>query len=259
MIDISLILKGFIIGLGKIIPGVSGSIIALSFGLYEKAIDSISNFFKDFKNNLIFLGTLSIGVICAIVLGSKIIIHFMNNYFAITMLFFIGLIIGGFPSFLKNKKINLTNIIIFLIGFFLMFMISLFKSSNNFIPNNVVIIILGFIDAITMIIPGVSGTAIFILIGCYDFILNMFSKFNLIHLIFFGIGVFVGIIIVSKIMNYLFREYKNQVYMFIIGLSFSSTYILFKNTLHHITSIVDIILGLLFLIIGYKISLCFDK
>ena len=259
MLDFSLIIKGFIIGIGKIIPGVSGSLIALSFGLYEKCIDAISNFFKDFKNNLIFLGTLSIGIICAIVLGSKIIIHFMNNYYVLTMLFFIGLIIGGFPSLFKNKKIDFINIIIFLIGFFLMFIISLFKSSIQFVPNNTVIILLGFIDAITMIVPGVSGTAIFMVTGCYDFILNMFSKVNLFHLMFFGIGVFIGIIIVSKIMNYLFKKHKNQVYMFIIGLGFSSTYILIKNTLCHITSIVDIIFGLLFLMVGYKLSLCFDK
>lgn len=253
--DFSLILKGFVIGVGKIIPGVSGSLIALSFGLYEKCINAISNFFKDFKKNSIFLGTLSIGIICAIILGSRIIIYFMNNYYVVTMLLFTGLILGGLPNLFKNKNFDFKNISIFLIGFSFMIILSLFKNSNDFSPNNIIIFLLGFIDAVTMIIPGISGTAIFILIGCYDFILNMFSQINLIHLTFFGAGVFIGVIIVSKIMNYLFKEYKDQVYMFVIGLGASSICILIKKTMDSITSIMDIILGLILLIIGYKISM----
>ena len=69
------ILKGFIIGIGKIIPGVSGSVLAISMGIYDKIIKSISNFFSDIKNNSIFLFKVSIGMIIAISFFSNIIVY----------------------------------------------------------------------------------------------------------------------------------------------------------------------------------------
>ena len=89
---LGLIFKGFIVGLGKIIPGVSGSLIAVSLGIYEKSIECISHFFKDVRNNLYFLGLIGIGVVLAVILGSKVIILLINNFYLPTMFLFIGLI-----------------------------------------------------------------------------------------------------------------------------------------------------------------------
>ena len=98
-----LILKGIIIGIGKIIPGVSGSMLAISMGIYQRLIDSINNFFKDTKNNFKFLLKIGIGIIIAIVFFSKLITSCLNKYYLITMFFFIGLIIGS----LNDIKINI--------------------------------------------------------------------------------------------------------------------------------------------------------
>ena len=68
-----LIIKGIIIGIGKIIPGVSGSMLAISKGIYQKLIDSINNFFKDIKNNSIFLIKVIIGTLISIIFFSNVI------------------------------------------------------------------------------------------------------------------------------------------------------------------------------------------
>ena len=105
---ISYILKGIIIGVGKIIPGFSGSVVMISFGLYDKAILAITNFFKDVKNNGLFLLNLGIGIIIGIVLFSNVINYFISNYYECYLLILLlgrgiillGMIIGILLLFL---------------------------------------------------------------------------------------------------------------------------------------------------------------
>ena len=103
-----LAIKGFVIGLAKVIPGVSGSLLAVSLGLYEKAIESICYFFKDIKKNTIFLGTIGVGIIMAIIMGSKLISILLIHYYLPTMFIFIGLIAGTVPSIIENAHIKKT-------------------------------------------------------------------------------------------------------------------------------------------------------
>ena len=100
-----LFLKGIIIGIGKIIPGVSGSMLAISMGIYQRMIDSINNFFKDIKKNSMFLLKIGIGVLISIVFFSNIILKCLNNYYIITIFFFIGLIIGSFED-INNEMLE---------------------------------------------------------------------------------------------------------------------------------------------------------
>ena len=110
-----LVLIGFIVGIGKIIPGVSGAMLALTLGVYEKLIDAVTNFFGDIKNNLKFLGKFGIGLVLAIVFFSKLILFLLNNYYQEVMYLFLGLIIGTLMIFMKDLKYNKKNIVVFLI------------------------------------------------------------------------------------------------------------------------------------------------
>jgi len=177
-----LIIKGFIIGLAKIIPGVSGSLVALNLGLYERGIEAISNFFKNVKSNMIFLLNVGIGIILSIIIGTKIIDYALLKFYFPTMLLFIGLLIGTVPNLFKKASIKTKSDWFYFIAIFiLMIILTLLKTDNKFIysdnlKNNLYVILIGFIDALTMIIPGISGTATFMLMGCYDFFLSIFSN-----------------------------------------------------------------------------------
>ena len=83
-------------------PGVSGALLAINFGIYEKLLDTLTNFFDDWKNNLKFLLFLGSGGLLAIIFGSKFLLYLFNNYRFITMMFFVGLIIGGSYKFAKG-------------------------------------------------------------------------------------------------------------------------------------------------------------
>ena len=70
-----LILKGIIVGLGKIIPGVSGAMLAITLDIYDKCIEAISNFTKKIKENIYFLGYIGIGIILSVGLFSNVVIY----------------------------------------------------------------------------------------------------------------------------------------------------------------------------------------
>ena len=138
------LLKGFIIGIGKIIPGVSGSVLAITLGVYDKSVEYINNFKHNKKESLKYLLPLGIGIIISIIIFSKIITILLDKYYQINMLFFIGLIIGGLPEIIKKVK-KQDNIIVGT-SFIIFFIISISNLNSNYIlKGNILDIIILFI------------------------------------------------------------------------------------------------------------------
>lgn len=256
-----LIIKGIIIGIGKIIPGVSGSLLAISLGIYEKAIESMVNIFKKPQENILFLGKIGLGILISIIFFSKLILYSLNNYYLYTMIFFIGLMMGNIPSSLKIvKQAKKKDIIYLLLSLLLVYIIYKFKSPIIYSPdtsfkNFIIVFILGVIDAVTMIVPGVSGTALFMMLNCYHFIMDLFSNlFSKIYFtITFGIGVIIGVLITGYIMNKLLKEHKEKVHLVILGFTISSLVVLLVPIIRMIT-ILNIIPLFILLITGFLIS-----
>ena len=101
-----LFLKGIIIGLGKVIPGVSGAILAILLGVYDEAILKINSFFKNKKESFKYLFPLGCGILLSIFLGSKLVLFLTEKYYLYTMTFFGGLILGTVPMVYQNTKIK---------------------------------------------------------------------------------------------------------------------------------------------------------
>ena len=253
---------GLLIGLGKIIPGVSGSLIALSLGVYEKSINSINHFFKDIKKNTIYLFPLGVGILLSIIFSSKIVIKLLNNYYLPTILFFLGLIIGGIQDISKQISIRYTHLTI--ISFTFILIISLFISNKELVFNNythkfIFYIIIGIIDAMCMIIPGISGTAILMMIGCYKMLMELLSNLTNINqivdnikiIIPFLIGLTIGIIITIKLVHYLFKNHNTKTYNIIFGFLLSSITYMFITTLKCNYTINQVLIGFVLFITGY--------
>lgn len=262
MESINLLLKGFIIGIGKIIPGVSGSMLAMSLGVYEKGIKILSNLVKEVRKNFKFIFFLGMGVVLAILFFSNIIATLLEHYFFFTMLLFVGLIVGTMPTIInkiKDQKINKKNILFFFLSaFFVLFLTFMKNNATDFEiqKNEGGSMLIGFIDAATMIIPGISGTAILMILGCYHVYLDLCTTFydNLYYLLFFGIGFLFGLVLVARTMKYLLEKHEQTAYCSIIGFSFSSIAILFLNTLSTKPNVLELIIGVLLCIIGCKLS-----
>lgn len=104
-------LIGILIGCGAILPGVSSGVFCVIFGIYEKLVDSLTNLFKDFKNNFLYLLPIALGAFAGIVLFGNIIEFLFISYEAQARFIFIGLILGTIPALFKqaseNKSTNL--------------------------------------------------------------------------------------------------------------------------------------------------------
>ena len=266
MKSIILVIKGFIMGIANIIPGVSGGTIALTMGIYEDLISSISNIFKKFKNSMAILIPFFIGAVLSIVLLSKIINFTLTKYPTPTIIFFVGLIIGGIPLLTKNvkgKKIKPRYIALFLVTFIFILLLSFLGGVGKTVTitgsplSYILLFIVGIIAAATMVIPGVSGSFVMMLLGYYGPIINSIDEVtsftnvfsNILILLPLGIGIVLGIITIAKLLEFLFKRFKTETYYAIFGFIIASIIVLLVS-IKIPSSIIEIIISIILLFIG---------
>lgn len=254
-------LIGIVIGISNVIPGVSGGTMAVVFGVYDKLISSVINFFKDWKKNIIFLGSLGVGAVAGILLFAKLIKFCLDTYPQQTNFFFIGLIIGTTPLMYKKStktKVNKLNILWAIIAFAIAFLMGFLKDPNIkgslittlSMTNSIKIFFGGFIAAAAMILPGISGSFMLLLLGLYDSIITAVTSFNIPVLFVLGIGILLGFLTMTKIIDILFKKYPQTAYFIILGLIIGSVYTIFPG----ISASIGTIISLFTFIIGFAIA-----
>lgn len=280
MKNIILVLKGFFMGIANVIPGVSGGTIAIILGIYEEFIGAISNLFKDLKKNILFLLPIGIGMGLAIVTTSKVVGYSYDNFPLPTLLFFVGLVFGGIPMLLgkvKNDKESkkISNYIIAALTFALVIFMASYKfifSMNGEvnlasidIGGYILLFIVGIIAAATMVIPGISGSLVLMILGYYYPIISTINgvlKGDVLHSLtvlgVFGVGVVIGILSISKLLEFLFKKYKTKTYFGVLGFVFASILAIPLSACIELTDITvnieQAIIGIVLLIAGTIIS-----
>ncbi len=278
--NLVLVVKGFIMGIANIIPGVSGGTLALILGIYEDFIGAISHFFSNFKKNICFLAPIAIGILLAIASLSRVIDYSYKHYPIPTSLFFVGLVIGGIPmlySKVKGKKEvkQASSYLIFLLTFALVIFMACsslifgeglkVSLSNMGFVNYLLLFLVGVIAAATMVIPGVSGSLVLMLLGYYYPVIAVIKEFtslknigsNILILGVFGIGVLLGIVLISKLIEFLFNKYEAKTYFGVLGFIIASIIAIPISTMLNIKvsfDIIQILIGIIFLVFGYTIS-----
>ena len=265
-----LLFKGFIIGTAKIIPGVSGAIIAMSFGVYERLVNIMSNPTKIRVNDVKFMLFLGIGGALGIGFFSKFVIFCLERLYFSIMLLFIGLIAGGLTDILREIKKNENNglkFLIFIICFSLVYYLINIKNMSIGLNNSLVYVFMGMMESLTTVIPGISGTAIFMALGWYEKLLGVFEQmvgFNInLNIILFLFGFIISTIMVSKLITFLFKKYKSLAYTGVLAFMIASLLIMLEKALASGFSFLEFILGIIFFIIGFlgtkKINNLFSK
>lgn len=229
--NLVLYLKGLAMGAADIVPGVSGGTIALITGIYEELISSIKNintqlmktlfkkgirqFWKDLNGT--FLIILVTGIFTSVILLARVIVFLLENHEYKIWGFFFGLIIASAFVILKDiKTLNLKNIIIVLFGFATAAGVVL--SNTTTLPNTDLYIFLSGSIAITaMILPGISGSFILLLLSKYEFIINAIKDFDLRIILVFGFGCIFGLLIFSRLLHFLFQNYKDNLLCILSG------------------------------------------
>lgn len=282
--NIMLVIKGFIMGIANVIPGVSGGTLALTLGIYERFIKAISHFFSNLKENFKFLLPIVIGIGLAIITMSNVIDYSFKHFPLPTTLFFMGLVIGGIPLLIKKvkgtKEVKKTSsYVIAAITFAIVMILALSEQlfninltanlTNMGLFDYIVLFLVGIIAAATMVIPGVSGSLVLMLLGYYYPILEVVTevtKFqnlgtNILIGGVFALGILIGIVGVSKIIEFLLEKHETKTYFGVIGFIIASVIaipIAAASDITFIFSIPQIIFGIVFLalglVIGYKLG-----
>lgn len=243
MANLIITLKGFIVGIAFIIPGVSGGTLALYLGVYKKFLDSIGKIFTNFKESLKFLIPFLLGALLSVLALAKLFAILIEWNSFIILLFFIGLLMGGIKHlYLKAnvKKLNISVFLSLVFAFIILLTIIIIDKSKSVtmiatfdlnISSYLLLIGLGIISVTTMIVPGISGSAMLMVLGYYTAIVsNVIGNitdlsniaYNIQVLLFFLIGMGIGLIVFSKIISYLLDNYPKQTYFAILGLVLAS-------------------------------------
>lgn len=270
---IYLFLIGILIGTAMIIPGVSGSVIAVIFGVYDKSITALTNLFKNFKKNIIYLFVLGSGILTGAIWFSNVMMFLYEKHEIITKFSFIGLILGGIPFLIneiKKKKTEKINIKMFLIT--LLFSLVLWYLSENLINltininnnskilNFFLLFLSGFIYSVGKVIPGISGSFLLILIGMYEFVLSIMANpigavvTSFDKILPFILGLIFGVIVLLKLMKYLLDKKFGLTYSIIIGFVIGSIPALIPKFSFNLDFITGVTMMFFCFVLSYKLT-----
>ena len=218
-----LFLKGIVAGIGGVSPGLSGSVLLIICGLYQKTLDALATLFKTPGKNLRFLLPLGAGMGVGVLLFSKVLNWLLQYHEMPTRFAFLGLIVGTVPMFYGevkkqgfSKKYYLVMLLAVAAGLWLFRgNTGLFPQVEN--PNLLQSVILGAAVATTAIVPGVDPAALLSSIGLYEAYVRALATLELQVLLPMALGLVLGAVVVSAGMSFLFRRFYTATYCVIFG------------------------------------------
>jgi len=205
-------IKGIIVGIGGVAPGLSGSVMMLILGLYEDVIEALSTIFAKFKKNVALLLPIGLGMGAGVLLFSKIVDYFLGNYEFATKYLFLGLVVGTVPLFYKSVTKNGYKKSYYIIVAAALFLgIYIFTYNKAFFPaitnpNFLQSMLLGVAVAGSSIVPGVDSAAILSSLGLYKLYVESLANLDYKILLPAVIGLIVGGLLISAIMNILIKK-----------------------------------------------------
>lgn len=247
-------LLGFFVGLAVIVPGISGSTVAIIFKLYDQFLYALGNLFKKFKQCFAFLLPIGIGLLVGILLGFIAVKSLLEILpFAIVCLF-AGLMTGAFPAVkdeLNGAKLTKKRILLFAVGLCIPVALGCVSAllatesgaaaANDAFANVrwwhvLLAVLVGAVVGITQIVPGLSASAFLMAVGWFNGLVASVSatywKNNpAIFLVYAGLGVglLVGVLGFSKLLTVVFAKARHTAYSMIVGLSLGSILSMFCN------------------------------
>ena len=274
------VIKGACVGLGSILPGISGSMVATILKIYTELITALNNFTKHPFLAIKSVWQYIIGVILGYLIGFLFIKVFFENFPIPFTLLFIGFILGALPSVTKEIKgvkrtwhhyLVMTLSMVFMILF--LFVQESTATSGDW-TYYLVVFLIGLITAAALITPGLSAATLLMALGYFHLLIgfvddfgsallsgNFSEVFNFLPLLLVLIlGVVAGMIIVGKIMYQVLLHYKAHFYFAILGIIFVSPFnILFElqtsteNNVFNQSWLTWVSAGILF-IVGFYIT-----
>lgn len=222
---VSIILKGLVVGASMLVPGVSGGTTAIILGIYDKLIHAVSGFFRDIKKNFLFLLVFCVGAGVGMLLFARVILFAVETWHLPMMFFFIGAIVGSLPMLYRQAKVTKFSplyVVFAIVGVAIVLSLGyLPKPDTDFsgggLSNIAMMLVSGLIIAVALVLPGISTSHMLLVLGMYNSTLTAIETLNVSYLLPIVIGVGVGIILVTKVLEMALNKFPQITYFVIIG------------------------------------------
>lgn len=279
------ILRGMLMGIANVVPGLSGGTIAVILNVYERLINSFKDILKHPIKVIKEIWGLLIGIILGVVFGVFAIIKLIEVAPIPTSLLFVGLIIGAIPKIyqeIKGKRsvsCYVSFVIMTLVVAIIPFLPTREINVKFDLIQAIIFIALGIVAFGAMIIPGVSGSMVLMALGYYFYIWGSLRNgmssllhfdfeelfINIIPLIPFALGAIIGLVIISKLIAKLLKIYPKQVYSAIIGMLIISPFVVMYSVINDYPNafnnhlLLSILIGSITLVCGYILAIYMEK
>jgi len=262
---VKLLLVGFLIGIAFALPGVSGAVIAVVFGIYGRLVADLSDLRVGLKKDLWFIMLLGLGLAAGFVMFAVIFTDAVEAHGSIIMLLFLGLIVGQVPEVCKIAKgdqpVRSSYVAWAAVGVIAMLLLLVATGgevSDVTLDRTIIGIMLAFcagvILAVSGIIPGISGTSLLIAIGLFTPTMYIVRDFDPVLMLPLLAGAFIGMVFIANVMNRLLTTRYYETYYVVLGLTIGSVILIIPQ----IDASVNIMLGIAAFVVGLAVSTAFN-
>lgn len=224
-------LKGLLIGGTMMVPGASGGTMAIILGIYDKLVHAVSSFLKNIKENFLFLLIFAAGGALGAFLFANPLLKLIERYPMPTLYFFMGAVLGGVPLLIKQsqvKKFTWKIPVYILIGAAVVVLFALIPTgtfqfnADSGIDTYLYLGLAGFVAAVALVLPGISVSYLLLMMGLYDTTMQAISQLQFSFLIPLGIGLILGVLLTTKVLEKAMTRYPQATYLIILGFVFGS-------------------------------------
>lgn len=255
------VIEGAIVGVGAILPGVSGGVLCVSFGMYEPMMELLTEPKKALKKNYKMFIPFLLGWAIGFVLLARVMEMFFSFAPDVAIMLFFGLVCGTLPELFKKSELSKKNFswtpfVISLAASYILFHLLESEGSLSVPANFASFIFCGFMWGISLIVPGLSSSTVLIYLGLYVPLTEGISNFDISVLLPFGIGIIATALIFAKLVNMLFKKHYALISRIILGFVISSS---LKTLPNKFGSALSTVISIICFALGFVVAIAMDR
>jgi len=255
------VLVGFVVGMASQVPGLSGGVMAIVFGVYERLVEDLADIYRRIRPEFLFFLTLGIGIAAGMWLPAKGIELLMESHYVFSMFLFIGLIAGQIPDVTREIRcggspVGAGGVLCLAVGFAMTFSMMFFQlpqisGIDGGALGMILMFVAGVVLAVSKLAPGISGSTVLLAFGLFGIYNSAIANLEFGLLVPLGLGLLLGVVVFAKVMRSLLRDHRTATYCAILGLTIGSVFAIIPD----VHSAEELLVGVPATLVGIVCSL----
>lgn len=263
-------LNGVVAGIASILPGVSGGLILVLCGTYERLIEDISKLREKLKPEFLYLVAIAVGLVVGMLACTLLLDRILDEFAAPLMALFFGLIVAQIPEVWKltghekGTKLPLSSVVCMAIGLGLIIALMVINGTGNEVNtedhsfgNLMLFGLCGVVLAISKVMPGISGSSLLIALGLFDVTIHSVADLDIYFIAPLGVGLLIGLFGFAKVMDFCLKRYRTQTYMLIMGLTIGSLLVIIQELINESLDVWEWAICAVMVVLGILTSYAF--